>query len=472
MMNLKSFFVVIVILLVMILSACGSAPTSDTLTVCTLGLPENERSTPRSQANSLVKQLAEKSNESGGSPRIEVKEIPATVYPDGQEEQEAFLKRMQVEVMSGKGPDLFILPTVSMHDEKNLFENPEKSMAAGAFADLSEFTKADPQWEALIAPVMEAGTYDGKQYLIPLKYGYPMMVMLREEFDKLGLDLAALTESTDGFLTEAAASDHIPWRRSATELVVNYFYSCFDQSAIDYKGQTLNLKEPEVLGILEQYQTLSKGISPQAPAASGGTRGLFVPFDQVLTPEVPAYAPMFYDTVFPVIAELKYTGKDYLTIPLKNSRGNITPVVTYYGAVSASCKNPQAAYDFISLFLSPTAQSGAIGSINLNGKAVQADASNFDAFLGWPVRGDLDIATQWEHFSKNFYTEDVLNANITLTEADIAPPVELLNRGRIQCQLDTDFRLSLFSSYYKEEEIAPPVLAEKLYKLLQAAAVE
>lgn len=452
------------------LNGCGGAEQENSLTVCILGADDGNNQRYSTNANLLTKELAEKINEYGNL-QIEVVEIPVTRWPDGQEEQEAALKRMQVEIMSGKGPDLFILPGVSDFDENNLIVNPEKSMAAGLFADLTDLTRADPEWEKLIAPVMDAGKYEDRQYLIPLRYYSPMLLVLKEELGKLGLNASTLTESTDSFLSESADAGNIPWKKSVTELVMWNFYSCFDDSAIDYRTQQLNLREEDVLKTVERYQTLSDGTRDTEKKTDG--KGVFAWGEGFLTEQNPILSGNSPGAFLPTVAELKHAETEYLILPLPNSRGRMTPVVSYYGAVSASCKNIPAAYDFIRLFLSPTVQSGAVGELELGGQTLQVDASEFDAYVGWPVRGDIATGALWEAYQEQYiFDYEAKELNLVLDDEDISLPIDRFDRGRIQSQLDDEFRISLTGPYYKGEEIDPQALARQLYKLLQAAAVE
>lgn len=98
---------------------------------------------------------------------------------------EADMKKMRTDIMAGKGPDLYIMKGTSFTytEESYLFPNVNKAMQSGVFASLDKYIKKDERWENmdLIEKAMDAGTYQGKQYVIPLAIDFPLFM---QEQDK------------------------------------------------------------------------------------------------------------------------------------------------------------------------------------------------------------------------------------------------------------------------------------------------
>ena len=92
--------------------------------------------------------------------------------------------------MAGQGPDIFILPCDDgfTYNETQLIENVEKGMATGLFADLTTQYDQDETLEkdVLLEKVMDAGVMDGKRYILPLRYTYPILLALEDELQGRG----------------------------------------------------------------------------------------------------------------------------------------------------------------------------------------------------------------------------------------------------------------------------------------------
>ena len=110
-----------------------------------------------------------------------------------QEERSNRIDQLQTEMMAGQGPDIFILPCDDGFgfNETRLIENVEKGMVTGLFADLSQLYDQDETLEKdlLLEKVMDAGMMDGKRYILPLRYQYPIILVLEDELQGAGLEL-------------------------------------------------------------------------------------------------------------------------------------------------------------------------------------------------------------------------------------------------------------------------------------------
>lgn len=97
----------------------------------------------------------------------------------------ADMKKMRTDIMAGKGPDLYIMKGTkfTITEQSYLFPNVNKAMQSGVFASLDKYIKKDERWENmdLIEKAMDAGTYQGKQYVIPLEIDFPLFMQEKDK---------------------------------------------------------------------------------------------------------------------------------------------------------------------------------------------------------------------------------------------------------------------------------------------------
>ncbi len=87
-------------------------------------------------------------------------------------ERKTAIDRIRTEIMSGEGPDLFIVQCRSSLWEPLLFEMPEKSMELGFFLPLDEYIENAEyaEWDKFTPTIMDAGRNEEGQLLVPLAY--------------------------------------------------------------------------------------------------------------------------------------------------------------------------------------------------------------------------------------------------------------------------------------------------------------
>ncbi len=133
-------------------------------------------------------------------------EVQLEVLPAEDGSYQAALTRMRTEIMAGGGPDVCYLSGFGGCEDSlptdTLFPNPEHAMASGFFLSLDRYME-EAQFmepEKLLDSVMEAGRYEGAQYILPMFYRLPMGVLLREagpEDLPSGWDEAAASQEED-----------------------------------------------------------------------------------------------------------------------------------------------------------------------------------------------------------------------------------------------------------------------------------
>ena len=114
--------------------------------------------------------------------------INLDILPTGEQERSAYLQKLRTQMMQGRGPDGFLLPTDTMllvGDAgkvtpvyiEPLFQDVALAMESGLFRDISRYYDADEALgkESLNTYVMDGGVADGKRYILPLRYDIPVI---------------------------------------------------------------------------------------------------------------------------------------------------------------------------------------------------------------------------------------------------------------------------------------------------------
>lgn len=103
--------------------------------------------------------------------------IQVDVLPEEPTHREQVIKKLQTQIMAGKGPDLYILDS-SMEYERltveNLFKDPSKIMESGVLAPLDKYIEKDSYWKnsTYKKELLDAGKYSDRQYIIPFSCDY------------------------------------------------------------------------------------------------------------------------------------------------------------------------------------------------------------------------------------------------------------------------------------------------------------
>ena len=110
-------------------------------------------------------------------------------------EREAEIHQLNTEILSGKGPDLFIMEGNRLTNV-NLFPDIEKSMMNGAFLDLTDVMDSNEfTAENFYMPLLDAGKLKGKQYILPLCFSVPALTSAESVLKDSGFDMQAASNS-------------------------------------------------------------------------------------------------------------------------------------------------------------------------------------------------------------------------------------------------------------------------------------
>lgn len=240
------------------------------------------------------------------------------------------IKDMQVEVMAGKGPDVFLL------DESNqVLPDMVKSSYNGVFLDLNTVMEGLEKLP-LNQTVIKAGEVDGKQYFLPLGYmlagiavtdgmlrGWEPSSSQPGEF----LDEAASHTGVEGFQTEFLLRDYIP--------------GLFGTPVLDYGEKTVTFSKE-----LQNFTELL-----------AGRQGLSLED----APELPNVAMMghyTFDSLEAIIQRSFASGTDVKFLPFPNGEGGVNAQVNIFAAVRANSPYASQAGEFLTFLLSDEIQGG------------------------------------------------------------------------------------------------------------------
>ena len=366
-----------------------------------------------------------------------------------QEERSNRIDQLQTEMMAGQGPDIFILPCDDGFgfNETRLIENVEKGMVTGLFADLSQLYDQDETLEKdlLLEKVMDAGMMDGKRYILPLRYQYPIILALEDELQGAGLEISELAQNSETFLSTVIAQEGNAWHVSGANVFAANLSNVFP-SLCDYNTGEVYLDEETLTDTLSQYMELLSSLDQESIEADGGVWLNFLSADRPLD-------TLFLNDDLFLYLDIAYAQKQELAAaPFAAQDGSIVANVTYYGAVSANCAAVEEAYDFLALFLSKEVQSGT--ALESNGASY--DVSEWGTTHGWPVRSDITAAELREAVPQTSLTQGMVNDLQQSVDGEPAPMLpeeffteayERIGEVRPYTQLDGSFSRAAMSLY-------------------------
>ena len=332
------------------------------------------------------------------------------ILPLDDESRQARMKRLRTQIMSGKGPDVYLLPTGSQvilrkWDEPlyvpidPLFHDVTHAMELGTFFDLSALYDADTDLNttALKPEIMEAGCRDGHRWVLPLRFDLPVIYTQPEQAQAMGIPEPLFHQD---FLTivQTLCTQDSPFYLCAGLVFpqqLDYLAPLVDYStgqvllSRQQLGQYLRLCQQGTAVAQEDFRSRCKITDDRRLAAwrEDSSEGAFrtyygngsveeynylnssladigaterTHFNSIqiyllndfhwLTEEIPFFTgslSTFFDTAY----VSKYTETDFRMYPLRTPDGGIQAQVTYWGAVGSTTAAPELAYEFLRQFL-------------------------------------------------------------------------------------------------------------------------
>ena len=180
-------------------------------------------------------------------------DIELELVPEKGAARKNALTRIRTEMMSGKGPDVFIVQCGTMSDWEVLFPMPEKTMRSGAFLSLDTYIENAQymEWEKLTPVVMAAGRDEYGQQLLPLTYTLPLTFYREADTGgrKPGVETTwedMLADET-GVLTTAATWFHVQEGEFHFYGVGDHYLEHALGAVADYDNEQLLFTEEELL---------------------------------------------------------------------------------------------------------------------------------------------------------------------------------------------------------------------------------
>ena len=159
---------------------------------------------------------------------VEVKIQTLSEEPETRETQ---IQKLRTQIVAGKGYDVYILNNLRYGsgeplDELPLFDNPYKTMQSGGFSPLNDNMNQDSYWKgtSYFDPLLKAGQYEGKQYILPLSFESELFLSNTEGTGNLNgktllewLEYADSSQDLD-YGDDGAASLHVKgWYQPAAD---------------------------------------------------------------------------------------------------------------------------------------------------------------------------------------------------------------------------------------------------------------
>lgn len=280
------------------------------------------------------------------------------------EQRSAQVSRLRAEVMSGKGPDLFLLRTSYIWAD-NLFADVSKAIYAGTFCDLAPYLVADSNFrtEDFYAPLLEAGNVNGKQYVMPLSFTMPMFLTTSKNLVSIGFDQVAAEKNMTAFLGEAEKC--LPAEQWNAMTLINYA-EYLDQPLLDYRNSSVQL-DTEAVRMAMTYAKKFKypDWQPDPYKEYNPTLSLSPDYtgdldrtQKLISGQLKLFGcPLFLGGSIPAHAQImQKLGGQPLFLNLPNEKGGVTATMDSYAAIRANSSHAKTAYGFISYLLSRKCQ--------------------------------------------------------------------------------------------------------------------
>lgn len=359
------------------------------------------------------------------------------ILPTDAEEREIYLKQLRTQIMAGKGPDVYLLPTggvltldapsrvssmcgTTQMEVEPLFQDVTQAMYNGMFADISGCYDEDRalNTDALQIDVMEAGVIDGCRYVLPLRYTMPILLTDPSNYEETGISQELIDSGLSALVEYALETDDTMMAMGLRmpddmTLLTGLF---------DYEKGEMVITTREIADYMGLYQ---RWYAAEYAAAEQFTADhleqLRIDLDEMFhhSIEDPLAATMTTVTLdsfnsiedyadfffhwslegFPLYADslpgaLEQAGissvleKELEAHPLRSVDGKVIAEITYYGAVGSGCKDIALAYDFLRIFLTEDYQWDQIRPRN--------DLTNIDVFdLPKEVQADGFVEDSW-----------------------------------------------------------------------------
>lgn len=385
-----------VLLLAALLTGCAKQPEGNALYQDTPTVPQtNKRLTVfcigDTHGPSLIRTALDLYQEQYPDVEVELVEpLELDAEEDNTEAVEKAYKKLSSQLKAGKGPDILLVNDRCM--------DIEKLVRQGLFADMEPFFAADDfDWEPYSQGVMNAGVWNGKRFLIPLSYDFPLLLTTKAALEETGFHVDACMDY-QGFLDETARYLEDPAQTRllfSDAWVLDYVnFAMLDYSGVpvvDYDNQTVDLSLPIFRATAQWYKSILD-THPQEPNLSelGGVAA--VQDGEALWTNSVFGA---YEDLYAAAGVLRTEG-EVVMMPIRDADGGIQAEIQDSVAVGAGSENLENAYNFLKLLLSPTVQYTADSGLSVLHEANERLLSREEGISGTERSGSAVNAPSQE----------------------------------------------------------------------------
>ena len=272
-------------------------------------------------------------------------------------EREVLIQQLNAEILSGGGPDLFIMEGYRT-TEINLFPDIEKAMVNGTFLDLTEAMEKQglSREEDFYTAVLDAGQWEGRQYILPLGFSVPLMISAADVLNASSFDLQRAMHTMDSLLTEL-----LRIHEEQPILVITSIdpLGVLAQPVLDYEAHQVRLDTSAVRRALE----LEK-IFRTEDIAYDLARGLFDNTNPAQVQDEFAEGVPFavlQDSRFCInlLRQCQALGIELSVMPIPNEEGTVTAEIGSYAMGNRNTKYPEEVADLLLYLVSEECQSAA-----------------------------------------------------------------------------------------------------------------
>ena len=272
-------------------------------------------------------------------------------------EREAVISQLSAEILSGGGPDLFIMEGYR-RTESNLFPDIEKAMANGTFLDLTEAMERQglSREEDFYTAVLDAGQWEGRQYVLPLGFSVPLMTSAADVLYASSFDLQRAMHTMDSLLTELL---RIHEEQSILVITSIDPLDVLAQPVLDYEAHQVRLDTSAVRRALELEKIFRTG-----DIAYDLARGLFNDANPAQVQDefaegVPFAALRYSRFSINLLRQCRALGIEVSVMPIPNEEGTVTAEIGPYAMGNRNTKYPEEVADLLLYLVSEECQSAA-----------------------------------------------------------------------------------------------------------------
>ncbi len=308
------------------------------------------------------------------------------------EDAENAQTQLATEILSGGGPDLFLI------DPYNMLYNLQNIISNGAFQNLDYyFSKYPMDWGQYNPSIMEYGMYQEKRYLIPYMYEPEIYYSTEETLEKYGIP-------QDVNIVHNRLDELLPYQEKLEQENKKLFSSppamafCANDF-IDFENRTHSYDSEKFKQIAEVYKKFTKTQSKQIDSVFRYMIGQGTP--EMLTPIATSN-------------EILLSENDRILLYGEKKEDSRGCIVQLYGslAINANSPNGERAFKFIQWVLSETTQADRF-KVNFTPVHNQALQTRIQAATPLGSQAQEDIAQYQELLNSDFDIQTFLDGKFS-----------------------------------------------------------